>query len=365
MKSKKTTPRRPRRSRRERRLFTTCLVVLVVVGFFLSNETTSSHNNMILEKSQQISSLTPSSSVLFMIFCGGPSGKADMTAILDTWGAKVQKAVIMSNTPDWLPLDRIQQRHQQSSDDAAGGRWTIHNTSSLVGGGERSPYDSWNENVRVLADLLKHDTDIQWVVRSDCDTWWNMDLLMKQLSLFQPPIYTPTQPYMMGQFYPLIDFKWVRGISDRPIKGSHTIQEDNGRNAYLSGGAGVLVTRRAIERLADCFQTQKSLAASGSRGSSNKEDMWSSRMAYECNVTLKRQDGMYQSGRKFFKVPSSLSIHRAVGDGRKGYVHPRYYERILHVVKLPNISLWRPRWWWWGVVLLVGCAAGSVYQRRL
>jgi hypothetical protein len=283
---------------------------------------------------------------LFLIFCGGPSGKADLNAILETWGKRIQNVLIMSNTPNDVisvfeeqgEIDGTPRHHHHHHN----WKWAIYNTTSLDGGGRRRPVESWKEIIRALNNTLQNDPRIQYVVRTDSDTWWNTDLLFnnhhKHFPHHLPPLPDPDQPYMMGQFHPLVDFRWVRKISGVAMNGQKqysTIREDDGRNAYLTGGAGVVMTRTAVENLVSCSQNNRLPSNDGGshdrrRSASDQEDIWSSRMAYSCNVTLKRHDGMYQSGRRFFAVPQSLSIHRAVGDGRNGYVHPRYYERILY-----------------------------------
>ena len=134
----------------------------------------------------------------------------------------------------------------------------------------------------------------------------------------------------MGQFFPLVNFTWVPNISSKAVKTG--MPRDSGRNAYLSGGAGVVFTRSAVETLASCIMDSSSSKVQLllSENFHTGEDHWSSRLFYTCGVTLVRSNRMYQFGRvDKKKVPMTLSIHRVAGDGRRNYKHPSVYEQMI------------------------------------
>lgn len=237
-----------------------------------------------------------------------------MNAILDTWGRHVEQAVIMSNTPDDLPTQRL----------AKLDGWRVQEAESLQGGRTRDPKESWSEIFQVMKTELRRHPEIRWIVRSDSDTWWNVAVLNEKLG-GNDNILPFTDVSVMGQFFPLVDFMWVKGISNGAMK-NNNLYRDKGRNAYLSGGAGLIFTRAAVETFANCFRTLKTPT-----DESVLEDTWLSRPAFECNVTLVRNDAMFQFGRvKRDRVRSSIAIHRVAGDGRRGYRHPSYYEKQLN-----------------------------------
>jgi hypothetical protein len=300
------------------------LVVTVAISNFSVLQRSKRSSLHVLQKNSIDSALNDSEkvnytaigdpSVLFLLFCGGPSGRADMDAILDTWGSKVTRAVIMSNTPEDLPLDRIDAKNNHNA------TWRVEYASSLDKGKHRDPRESWSETVRIIHVELERDPSIQWIVRSDSDTWWNVDFLHTRL--LNDHILTPDEPLMMGQFFGLKDFKWVAGVSKR----IDNLDRDDGRNAYLSGGAGIVFTRVAIERLHTCLPKNELQSSDIS-----VEDVWLSNLAYNCNVTLQRNAKMHQFPRKVTKqrVPKTISVHRVAGDGRRDYRHPSYYENAL------------------------------------
>jgi hypothetical protein len=237
-----------------------------------------------------------------------------MNAILDTWGRHVEQAVIMSNTPNDLPIERLAKLD---------GSWRVHEAASLGRGRNRDPKESWTEVFQLLDTELRRDPGIRWIVRSDSDTWWNVARLIEKLG-GNETILPSTEQSVMGQFFALVDFMWVREISAGAMK-NNDLNRDKGRNAYLSGGAGLVFTRAAVETFVKCFHSLQTPT-----DHTVLEDVWLSRSAFECNVTLVRNDAMFQFGRvKRNKVRSSISIHRVAGDGRKDYRHPSYYEKQL------------------------------------
>lgn len=228
----------------------------------------------------------------------------------------------MSNTPHDLPTERL----------AMLPHWRVQETPSLNGGRNRDPKESWIEIFQLMSQEIRRDPHLGWIVRSDSDTWWNVQRLHQQLRKAgegSDLILPSTEASIMGQFFPLVNFSWVKGISNRAMKGG-SMYRDSGRNAYLSGGAGLIFTRTAVETFAACFSLPSSLKRLPT-DLTVLEDIWLSRPAFECNVSLVRSDKMYQfpMGVKPGKVPSTISIHRVAGDGRKNYVHPSYYEKKL------------------------------------
>jgi hypothetical protein len=254
--------------------------------------------------------------VLFLIFCGGPSGNADMDAILDTWGKRVKHALIMTNTPKDLPLDRIMKSHATA--------WQIYNTTSMAEGSWRNGPIFWKDAIDTVHTTLQMFPNLKWVVRSDSDTWWNVPLLYREL-LHPRGRLSGNKPLVMGQFFPLVDGRWQRN-NTRVIT---TFDQSNGRNAYLTGGSGAVFTRAAVSTLYSCFQRPDYIGAHFF--GAGREDIWLSGLVHFCNVTLIRHPRMEHFPQRMGKstAPKMLSIHRAVGDGRKGYPHPRIYEEQL------------------------------------
>ena len=271
--------------------------------------------------------------VLYVVFCGGESGRADMNAILDTWGAKVRRGIILSNTPDDLPVDRIQATH---------GVWRILPSQSLEGGTDRDAKSSWHEFIQAVHDELERDPTIRWIVRSDSDTWWNVHGLQhllvpedqsrtarngtstKTRTTTPVPFLPWDEPLMMGEFFRLVNFTWVKGVSHKTFAG---FDRSDGSNAYLTGGSGIVFTRTAMEQYHSCFVANTKLYHTMS--SSNEEDTWFSRLAYQCHVTLARNGNMHQNPHNELPISETISVHRAVGDRRNGHRHPSYYERWI------------------------------------
>mmetsp|Transcript_44031 Transcript_44031/g.106171 ORF Transcript_44031/g.106171 Transcript_44031/m.106171 type:complete len:424 (-) Transcript_44031:451-1722(-) len=259
---------------------------------------------------------TNEASILFLIYCGGPSGRADMEAIVQTWGRHLTHVLILSNTPDDLSPILTEGRNRNNT-----ASWNIIESKMLNDGAKRSSKDSWKETVQKVNEELQRHPSIQWIVRSDSDTWWNVPLLEDRL---RATILPPDEPLVMGQFFPLVNFKWVREVSaersDVP-----DLTQSNGTDAYLSGGAGLILTRTSMQKLHACFPTVtlKSRA---------KEDIWFSPLAHACNVTLVHSQYMHQFPwdiQRLEEVPSTLSLHHVAGDGRKGYARPSHYENAL------------------------------------
>ena len=305
----------------------------------------------------EASSFSPltSSNILFVIFCGGPSGYADMDAILDTWGKHVKHAIVMSNTPNDLPLERMKSINNNNTISSSSS-WTVQYASSLEGGKLRQSKEFWNETINIIHEYLSTSptstNEIQWIVRSDSDTWWNVRKLQQQLLEKENTTATllpSNEPLMMGQFFPLVDFDWIKGTSNDPkyiqrLRNGNTnhttTTTDSGRTAYLSGGSGVVFTRTAMDTYKLCLDsltknnddTNDTTPTQLFSVPSIREDLWLSKLAYECNVTLVHNNDMYQFGNRFHKsrrAEHALSIHHVVGDGRKNYKHPSFFENAL------------------------------------
>ena len=335
--------------------------------------------------------------VLYLIFAGGKSSTADMNAILDTWGKKVNRALIMTNTPEYLPLERIKNlnnynnRSQSQSSSSSNNNnnneanigdgnaiaqasfleasdvsWKIHFTSTLDGGGLRKAFPFWNETFQLLNLAIKRNPQIEYVVRSDSDTWWNADHLREELfketTRAKPKsdaeeaddkntttanttasLLPSNDPAMMGQFYGLVDLNW-KWRAAKPRNGKNTKkfkQRDDGRNAYLTGGSGVVFTKAAIQTYASCpiFSDDTVLDVSNHTTFSacrRSEDVWLSCAAYHCGVSLVHNGYMFQEldqldnkSIPILNMSQMIAIHRAAGSGRKGSVHPSFYENQL------------------------------------
>jgi len=96
-----------------------------------------------------------------------------MDAILNTWGRYVEKAVILSNTPKDLPVNKIATHSVKGiagTDNATTTSWKVQKVATLNGGRSRPPKESWGDIFKVMANELRLDPGLQWIVRSDSDT---------------------------------------------------------------------------------------------------------------------------------------------------------------------------------------------------
>jgi len=258
--------------------------------------------------------------ILFLIFAGGPSGFSDMEAILDTWGNQVDLALVMSNTPRELPLQRIGARNNRNSS------WQVRPSATLGGGPDRPAEVFWKETISFLVENFQNYPDLKWIVRSDSDTWWNVKYLRRLL--LEENRLPANDTLVMGECYGLENGRWVEYLA-HPI---NNIKRDNGMNCYLAGGAGLVFTRAAVDVFSSCLSAENHPP----KKCWGKEDIWLSCMARKCGFSLTGQPGMFQRPDQFDEhmkrngtMSKTLAIHRAVGDGRNGWEHPSYYDQLL------------------------------------
>ena len=166
-------------------------------------------------------------SILFLIYCGGTSGRADMEAIMQTWGKTLNRVLVLSNTPNDMPA-AFTNNHNTSIKS-----WHISVFDLMKDGGKRPSRESWEESVKKMHDELQDDPSIEWVVRSDSDTWWNVPLLEERLQIRSCNMtnFPPEEPLAMGQFFPLVNFTWKREVSSRRSQ-VPDLSRSNGANAY-------------------------------------------------------------------------------------------------------------------------------------
>jgi len=187
--------------------------------------------------------------------------------------------------------------------------WQLEKSSFSGRGPDRPAEESWMEIFHIVSEYIRKRPGIDWVVRSDSDTWWNTGRLEQVLSTLD----ANKQPTIYGQAYLF--------SSHKPIPSDAKNDAVSQNSIYLTGGAWLLMTKASINAFADCNMAQKC------RG---REDEWISCQSVHCGVHMHNLPGLFQRPDQVNRpVVTAVSIHRAVGDGRNGWEHPSYYEKQL------------------------------------
>jgi len=249
--------------------------------------------------------------ILVVLLIGGRHSKADWVSIQNSWGRFVRHGILMTNTPTIFREMYVSER------DAFGSRWKLAPSNTLEGGSSRRGSPFWNALLRIVHAYLHNHPDINIVLRSDSDTWWNVPKLARTTAG-----WNASDPIVSGQAYglpPLAklihnEFKPFRipadnsKISPRPARGG-----DRG-NVYLTGGAGLIFTKAAIENVythvlsGGCKRYDKE---------GGNEDLWICLCAFslpERKLTLVPSEFMYQQPvNSKVQIKDTVAVHRAIG----------------------------------------------------
>jgi len=162
-----------------------------------------------------------------------------------------------------------------------------------------------------------HTHDLDWLVRSDADTWWNRTELVQTIGGAKPAV-------ALGRLY-----------RHTPCCGEWADGNPTQSKSYLTGGAGIILNIAVVVQLTnsmrECSQPTRGV------GIGSGEDLWFGKCLYTLGIPMQNVTTMHQRMQDTFHDGDvTLSIHPAAAYENafeKGIRPQRYYENLSDSIR--------------------------------